>query len=518
MDRNIFKKDYRILTILSILFISIVRFFYISFLPLSADEAYLWVCSRHLALSFYDTPPFAPYMIFISTKLFGNTEFSVRAFVVVFMALTSYLGYIFGKEVSGGDKKVAFITALLILIIPGYTVAGLLAGVEAPLLFFYLLSVYFLYLAIVKKKPSNWYLAGISTGLGFLSKYLILFIPFCLFFYLLLTDKRKYFKTIYPYLFLLISFIVSLPVFIWNIQNQWASFLLNFFSRTRSEHIFSINFLNFLKHIGAQAGIISPFVLIIILYGLWMMFIKRVFKKDEKILFLTFFSTPILLFFALYSLFIEIPAPHWVGTAYLPLLVGLPTCFFAKERGIGIKRFFLFSFLSSIFITSLILSLPLMKNFLFKIPFESGVKNDFELYLSNFPSKVGNKLGKIKSDIPDKDNYFFIGRGFALASYLEFYNPKQEEVYMIFQRTKVGHGYYFWQDINEKKGLNAIFVDEDERCENQLKTLFDKVEKVEDYHIYNLENEVLDTYLFYDCKNFKGMSKEKPPVLKRFGY
>lgn len=152
---------------------------------------------------------------------------------------------------------------------------------------------------------------------------------------------------------------------------------------------------------------------------------------------------------------------------------------------------------------------------LLKIPFNTNAKNEFESFLSNFPSKVGKKLGDIKSSIPNNENYFLIGRGFALASYLEFYNPQQEQVYMIFQRTKVGHGYYFWQDINEKKGMNAIFVDEDRRCEEMLQTLFSKVELIEDYHIRNEKGEPLMTFFFYDCIDFKGMEKEKPPVLKQ---
>ncbi|MCK9265966.1 glycosyltransferase family 39 protein [bacterium] len=510
------KINYGVLTFFLIALTTLFRFFYITLLPLSADEAYLWVCSRHLALSFYDTPPFAPFMIYVSTKLFGNTEFAVRTFVAILMAFSAYISYLLTKEVTQGNKKAAFFSALMVMLIPGYAFAGLLSGVEAPLIFFYILSVYLLYQAIIKEKHLCWYLAGITFGLGFNSKYLIMFIPLSLFLYLVVSkEKRKCLKTPCPYTFLLIGLLVSMPVIIWNSQNEWASFLLNFFSRTRTSASISINFYNLIKHIGAQAGIISPLMLIFLLYGFVKIFIEGVFKNNKELFFLLSFSYPALLFFGLYSLFIEIPAPHWVGTGYLTIIAGLPYFIHKNKFNRPIKAFFSTSLVTAICITLLLHSIPLIKNMLLKIPFNTNAKNEFESFLSNFPSKVGKKLGDIKSSIPNNENYFLIGRGFALASYLEFYNPQQEQVYMIFQRTKVGHGYYFWQDINEKKGMNAIFVDEDRRCEEMLQTLFSKVELIEDYHIRNEKGEPLMTFFFYDCIDFKGMEKEKPPVLKQ---
>jgi len=515
MDIKNFKLNYAILTFLIVIVITLFRFLYITILPLSADEAYLWVCSRHPALSFYDTPPMAPYMILISTRLFGNTEFAVRVFVSVFMAATCYVIYLFSREVSGRNEKSAFFSTFMILTIPGFALAGLLSGVEAPLLFFYLLSAYFLYRAIIKEQPSYWYVAGLTTGLGFLSKYLILFLPMCLLLYLVFTDKKRYLKTSYPYLFLLIFFLISCPVVIWNAQNNWASFLLNFFSRRRSSTALSINFGNLLKHIGAQAGIISPFMLIMMVYGFFRMFFEGTIGKNKHMLFLSFFSGPILIFFILYALFIEPPAPHWAGIGYLCIIVALPYFILNNNCSIAIRRFFIISLVTAVGMTSIIHSIPFTKDFFLRLPINENTKKNFESFLCNFPSKVGKKLSEIKNIMKDKDNYFLIGRGFALASYLEFYNKGQETVYMICQRTKVGHGYYFWQDINENIGKNAIFVDEDSRCEDTIKSLFAKVERLPDFEIYNEKGELLMTFVFYNCINFKGMEKEKPPVLKR---
>ncbi len=507
--------NYGMLTLMAIVSVAVFRFFYISILPLSADEAYFWVCSRHPALCFYDTPPMAPWMISISTALFGNTEFGVRVFVSVFMALASCILYLFSMEVFEGDRKSAFFSVLMLLSIPGFALAGLLSGVEAPLVLFYLLSVSFLYKAILKEKPFYWFLAGISTGLGFLTKYLILFLPVCLFLYLIFSDKRKYLKGPYPYMFLLTGILVSSPVIIWNAQNQWANFLLNFLNRTRTSPAFSVNFLNILKHIGAQAAIMSPVMLILLFYGFFKMVLAATSGKNKKMFFLFCFSAPVLIFFMLYSIFVEIPAPHWAGIGYIALITAVPRFIHGGNCGRQVKKLFDASIFTAILITSVVHSVPWTKNIFLKLPLDEKNKSNFESFLANFPSKAGKKLGKLRDAMPGKENYFLIGRGFATASYLEFYNPGQEEIYMLFQRTKLGHGYYFWQDINEKTGKNAIFVDENSRCEEKLETIFSHVEKLPDFQINNAEGKELKTFVFYNCIDFKGMEKQKPPVLRQ---
>jgi hypothetical protein len=504
--------NYGVLTLFTILFITFFRLWSISTLPLSADEAYFWVCSRHPALSFYDTPPLVPYMIFLSTRLFGNTEFAVRFFVSLFMAVAACIMYLLGIEVSEGDKKSGFFSALLLLVIPGFSIAGILSGVEAPLLLFYLLSIYFLFRAVIRQQFVYWYLAGLSMGLGFLSKYLILFLPLSLFLYLTLTENRRYLKTRYPYLFILIGLLVSSPVIVWNAQNQWANFLLNFFYRTRSSFTLSPNGMNFIKLLGAETAILSPFILILFIYGFFRIFFDA--RKNRKMLFLFFFSWPILIFFILYSLFLEVPAPHWLGIGYLTLIAGLPYLVFKSAYRKGIRIFFAVSVITGIAMTSFIHLIPYAHDSFLKLPVDESTKKDFESFLNDYPVRLGEKLGEIYNNLPDKNNYFLIGRGFATASYLEFYNPGQKEVYMIFQMSKLGHGYYFWQDINENTGKNAIFVDTSPRYEDKLKSLFKKIERMSDYHIYSENGRYLDSAVFYNCLEFKGMEKEKPPVLR----
>src|SRR5208337_1662718 len=66
-----------------------VRLAYIAIatIQLSRDEAYQWLWSKHLALSYYSKPPLIAYTQFLGTTLWGDNEFGVRFFSPVIAAI-----------------------------------------------------------------------------------------------------------------------------------------------------------------------------------------------------------------------------------------------------------------------------------------------------------------------------------------------------------------------------------------------------------------------------------------------
>ena len=95
---------------------------------------------------------------------------------------------------------------------------------DVPLIFFWSLSVLFFLRALKKQKAADYFLLGSSLGLGFCSKYhIVLFVPFTLLY--LIREKRLREVTLSRVaLTFLGGFFLSLPVVIWNIQNDFASF------------------------------------------------------------------------------------------------------------------------------------------------------------------------------------------------------------------------------------------------------------------------------------------------------
>ncbi len=95
---------------------------------------------------------------------------------------------------------------------------------DVPLLLFWSLAIYFFQQCLNHQKARDYFLLGASLGLGFCSKYhIVLFVPFILAY--LFFEKRLREVSLKKILLTITGGLVcSLPVILWNIQNDFASF------------------------------------------------------------------------------------------------------------------------------------------------------------------------------------------------------------------------------------------------------------------------------------------------------
>src|SRR2546430_4595740 len=63
---------------LAILALVGLRLIAAAFTPITFDEAYYWMWSKHLAGGYYDHPPMVAVVIRLGTLIAGDTEFGVR--------------------------------------------------------------------------------------------------------------------------------------------------------------------------------------------------------------------------------------------------------------------------------------------------------------------------------------------------------------------------------------------------------------------------------------------------------
>lgn len=136
-------------------------------------------------------------------------------------------------------------------------IGGIFATPDVPLIFFWGGSFYFFLKSLRNQKWLDYLLLGVFLGLGFCSKYhIVLFVPTIL----LYLGLSKQFGKINSFKLGLTSFsglVFSLPVIIWNYQNNWESFLFQFnhgFNRNQYNLEWSTSYL-----IG-QILIFSPFL------------------------------------------------------------------------------------------------------------------------------------------------------------------------------------------------------------------------------------------------------------------
>src|SRR5664279_4835384 len=98
----------RIVCNTSLLIVSMVvlRCLAAAWTPLTFDEAYYWMWSKHLASGYYDHPPMVAFVIRLGTMIAGDTEFGVRV-VSILLALPMSFAVYRSAEILFGGARVA---------------------------------------------------------------------------------------------------------------------------------------------------------------------------------------------------------------------------------------------------------------------------------------------------------------------------------------------------------------------------------------------------------------------------
>ena len=492
------------------------RLWYTSRVPLSADEAYFWVWSRHPAFCYYDQPPMIAWLMAFFTRVIGNTEAGVRAASPFALLAISFLLIAHLGEESGDHPEKTLLPVILLAVIPGFAVAALLGGVEAPLLLFSMAAVLSLHRAIIRGRTIFWYSAGIFFGLGLLTKYLIvLLLPGLLAFFLLSRPHRNMLRSPHPWCALLLSLAIFSPVVFWNAHHDWSNFILNVLHRHKQPFHLMPDIGTFGLFIAGQAVLISP-LLLILLFFCFSAAARRAFgEKDPPSLFLVCLAGFIFLFLGAHALFLEMPEPHWAGTGYLLILLMIPPLIVRRPPGRAFKIFLAAGVILAAAMTTAIHVIPLSPTMRALLPLPRETAARVNAFLDNWPRKMALAVTALQRDaVPTGKKPLILCRGFALASLTEFSLPDQEEVFMAFQNGTLGHGYYYWQDINRYIGRDFIFVDDDAETSHlpELQKAFTTVEKAGHFTIFSDGMPAIQ-FCFYRCYNLKGMERRKPVVL-----
>ena len=187
-------------------------------LGLTVDEAHYWVYSKFLDLSYYDHPPMIGYIIKLFTNIFGINEFAVRLPSVIIFIITSWIFFLCIKKLF--NEKIAFIGAILVNILPVFSLLGAVVTIpDSPLSLFWMLSFYLFINIIETKDKKYWYMLGVTVGLALLSKYTAVMIYPSIFLFLLFSKEHKFWFTKKElYLSMLISgkFWFSITTWVWK--------------------------------------------------------------------------------------------------------------------------------------------------------------------------------------------------------------------------------------------------------------------------------------------------------------
>jgi len=262
------------------------------FLPLTADEAYYWLWSKHLDFGYLDHPPAIAWLIRGSTALLGDTAFGVRASGVLLSGLASWFVWQAARDLLKDEARAAAAILLFNLTLM-INVEMLAATPDMPSI---VTSAAFLFCLVRLQQTGEakyWVWAGLAAGLSLLSKYSALFLIAGAFLWLLISPRmRPWFKTVWPWAGALLALAVFAPNLAWQATHGWESFLFQF-SRVAGHQLTGRFILEFL---GAQLGFASPFIFILGVIGL----IQA--RRDDDLFLPAMLVWPAILYFFIHAL------------------------------------------------------------------------------------------------------------------------------------------------------------------------------------------------------------------------
>jgi hypothetical protein len=241
-----------------------LRMVYASVTDLRTDEAYYWTWSKESVLCFLDHPPMIAWFIRLGTAIFGDTNFGVRIAGVLAMGVTQWLLADIVRRVTHDFRAVV----IAVLMPEAALYYGLLMAKVSPdvALIPFATAMVWALVRLTESDDARWWLAaGVFAGLALLSKFTAgLMLPAVAAFMLVPRWRGRWLRSPYPWLAALIAFVLFLPVLIWNMQHDWASFRFQLV-RATATHEWSLRTLG--EFIGVQFGLVGFILLPVVLTG-----------------------------------------------------------------------------------------------------------------------------------------------------------------------------------------------------------------------------------------------------------
>lgn len=432
----------------SVIFINLL---YNSFLPLHPDEAYYWVWSKNLQLSYYDHPPMVAYLIKAFT-IFSHSEWSIRLASVTAVSSASWLLYLLAQKMF--STTVAELSFFLFLFIPIVQINYQVVTPDVPLLFFWTLTLYFAYSAIFEGKQNFFYWSGIAIGLMLLSKYTGILLVVGLFGFLLTTRYRPLLCHKSFYLTIGLALFVFLPVLLWNQSHHWASFYYQL--NHGIGHDDRINWLTLTEYWANQTLVANPIFFVALLYYSCKGIAKNV--TDEKLAFLLWPFLSVLLFFSITALTKKVEA-NWPLPAYVTGSI-LLAYWLDAYRNKWVPA------IGSV-VTVILLVLVRFPEEIPLLPNSINLKVPYYGYQELFQS--GNAY-------LTSDDLIILSDSYENASMAWYYLKGQPEVYIL--TSAPPSNYAYWNDrLRNKKVSNALYFGSSEKLP-ELQQKFERVDKL----------------------------------------
>lgn len=480
-----------------------VRLWYLGsgIIELSEDEAYQWLWSKHLDLSYFSKPPLIAYAQFLGTSLWGDTEFGVRFVSPVLGALLSWMMLRFLAAEINLRSGVAFI--LVATATPLLAVGSTLLTIDPLSVFFWTASMISGWHALRNDKLSSWIWTGIWMGLGFLSKYIGLFQWVCFaVFFLLWPPARQHLKKPGPYAALAINLLLTIPVLIWNSKHEWIT-VTHLADRGGLDETWNPSAKYVIDFLGAEFFLLNP---VFFVGSIWaaVAFWKR--PREPIALYFFSMSAPLFLFYLFYTLRAQVQ-PNWIAPSAVPLFC-LALWYWNPRLHPGTRawRFGLAGLFGGLIAVVVLHNTDIIATITGRpLP----AKIDPLRRVRGWESLAGVANQSRTNLMAEGKPVFLIGDHYGITGLLSFYIPEarsraaHDPIVFFETSDRAINQFYFWPSYAARHGQNAIYVQRANRPKTAPPNLLKQFASVTSIGFREIAHNgrVLHRIQLYECRN-----------------
>lgn len=507
------------MSLLFLLFLCFITAFHLWFissgrLNLAPDEAHYWIWSKRLDWSYYSKGPVVAYLIALSTRMGGDTEFFVRLPAVLLASGTVILTFLLAVRLCRSSWA-GLEAVLLLAAMPLAEAGSMLMTIDAPLVFFWSLTLLLIYRALTTDGSGWWLLAGISLGLGLLSKYTMAVIVPQTFLYLTLSRTHRFWlQRPGPYLALGVGLLLFTPVIYWNVTHGMVSFrhLLEQLGGGK-DTVIPLKSLG--EFVASQAGVVTPVLFLVVMIGLWEVG-RAAFTRpgDQAALFLFCAAVPLLAACLITSLWTKVQG-NWAAPAYVAAAIAVAkwrlgssahsvsTWRWTRSRTLFVGA------LATGFLVSTIGHFP---HALASVGLPLPAKLDLTKRLRGW-AELGAQVSAVYQEMSRSKPTFVFSDRYQIASEVMFYVPAHPNTYNI-QLGRRMNQFDVWGGTEEVRGWDAIFVADRPDLPDAVLRSFDEVQPERPTHLSGSgQSHSLHSWSIFRCYGFRGF-----PPAQQLGY
>ena len=260
-------------------------------LPLDTIEALAW--GSNLDWGFNKHPPLSALAVKIFYQIFGSQDWVYYLLSQLFVITAFYYVFKLSKEILNTEKH-ALLSVLLLEGIYFYNFTTPEFNVNVCMLPFWAMTAYYAYKCLKDHLTKDYIILGIVAALGFLSKYLFIYLLIGIKIFYIFYIRKNNFKINYIVPGIIFLLILT-PHLIWLTENNYITIAYGL-KRTGEIKSYLDHIILPLTFLGKQAGILIPFFILLFILTKT---IKTNFSfKDQNLLYiLSITILPILLIF-----------------------------------------------------------------------------------------------------------------------------------------------------------------------------------------------------------------------------